>query len=374
MTQKPLIEKVLILGGSGRIGSCVARDIAANTQAQITITGRLAKADKPDNFLWQSNQSQEYLAIDLNETEYLSEIINQYNLVIHCAGPFHYRNTNVLEICLEKGINYIDVSDHRSYTSKALKLHDRAIAANTTAIINTGIFPGISNSMVRQCVEKLDQAEKIHLSYIVSGSGGAGITVMRTTFLGLQNPFHAWIDNTWQSVKPYTEREIINFPKPYGDSGVYWYDMPETFTLPKAFPTVKTVITKFGSSPDFYNHLTWIAANIFPKFWIKNPVGVEFLSYVSHFMTDITDKFSGIGVAIRAEVTGIKDNQEITVCSTLFHENTAIAAGIGAGSIAQLILQGRLNKPGVYPVEEALSTDLFEEIMEGRGINIFANC
>jgi saccharopine dehydrogenase-like NADP-dependent oxidoreductase len=374
MTQRPVIEKVLILGGSGRIGRCVARDIAANTQAQITITGRLAKPDKPDNFLWQSNQSQEYLAIDLNETEYLSEIINQYNLVIHCAGPFHHRDTNVLEICIEKGINYIDVSDHRSYTSKALKLHDRAIAANTTAIINTGIFPGISNSMVRQCVEKLDKAEKIHLSYIVSGSGGAGITVMRTTFLGLQNPFHAWIDNTWQSVKPYTEREIINFPKPYGDSGVYWYDMPETFTLPKAFPTVKTVITKFGSSPDFYNHLTWIAANIFPKFWIKNPVGVEFLSYVSHFMTDITDKFSGIGVAIRAEVTGIKDNQEITVCSTLFHENTAIAAGIGAGSIAQLILQGRLNKPGIYPVEEALSTDLFEEVMEGRGINIFANC
>jgi saccharopine dehydrogenase-like NADP-dependent oxidoreductase len=372
--EKALNQKVLIIGGSGRIGSCVARDIAIHTPAKITVTGRLPKPDNQGiSLLNESEKSLEYLAIDLNNTEKLSEIISQYHLVIHCAGPFHHRDTSVLEICIQHGANYIDVSDHRSYTIKALKLHERAIAANITAIINTGIFPGISNSMVRQCVEKLDSAEKIHLSYVVSGSGGAGITVMRTTFLGLQNPFEAWINNNWQSVKPYTDRETVDFSKPYGSCGVYWYDMPETFTLPKAFPTVKTVITKFGSAPDFYNHLTWIAANIFPKFWIQSRLGVEFLSYVSHFMTNITDKFSGIGVAIRAEVTGIKDNQETTIYSTLSHENTAIAAGIGAGSIGQLILEERLKKPGVYPVEEALSTDLFENIMETRGIKIEKN-
>ncbi|MDZ8239970.1 MAG: saccharopine dehydrogenase NADP-binding domain-containing protein [Nostoc sp. ChiQUE01a] len=363
-----MTDRVLILGGRGRIGSSVAQDLATHTQAQITITGRSAETGKGVSL--SSGGQVEFLVLDLAEIDKLREAIANSNLVIHCAGPFHYRDANVLETCIAQGVNYIDVSDHRSYTSKALNYHQQAAAAGVTAIINTGIFPGISNSMVRQGVEQFDNPEKIHLSYLVSGSGGAGITVMRTTFLGLQHPFEAWINGKWQIVKPYSEREIVNFPSPYEDSGVYWFDMPETFTLPKAFPSVKTVITKFGSVPDFYNHLTWIAAHIFPKWLMQRRYMIEFLSHVSHSMTDLTDNFSGIGVAVRSEVTGQKNGKLAVFCSNLVHENTATASGCGTGSIAQLLLEGKLKKPGVFAVEEALPTDLFEHTMQSRGIKI----
>jgi saccharopine dehydrogenase-like NADP-dependent oxidoreductase len=97
---------------------------------------------------------------------------------------------------------------------------------------------------------------------------------------------------------------------------------------------------------------------------------IEFLAHVSHFMTDVTNPFSGIGVAIRSEVTGFKNGQPATFCSTLVHNNTAIASGCGTGSIAQLLLEGKLKKPGVWTVEQALPTDLFEQIMQSRGIQI----
>ena len=358
-----MAQRVLVLGGRGRIGNSVAEDISKHTQAEVTVTGRRSLES-------ENTTSFKYLPLDLAELEKLREAIYNSDLVIHCAGPFHYRDTTVLQICIEQGVNYVDVSDHRSYTSKVLTLHEQAVEKGVTAVINTGIFPGISNGMVRQCVEQFDEPEKIHLSYVVAGSGGAGVTVMRTTFLGLQNPFEAWINGKWETVKPYTNRETVNFPQPYGENGVYWFDMPETFTLPKAFPTVKSVITKFGSVPDFYNHLTWIAANVFPKSWIQNSGGVEFLSQVSHLMTDVTDNFSGIGVAIRSEVRGIKDGQAKSYFSTLAHENTSVAAGYGAGSIAEFLLGGKLKKPGVYPVEEALTTDLFEEAMQSRGMKV----
>ncbi|BAY98682.1 saccharopine dehydrogenase [Tolypothrix tenuis PCC 7101] len=375
-----MTNRVLILGGRGRIGSSVAQDIATHTQAKITITGRSPgnEGDVDARWLttkqdWNLGTEVEFLVLDLAEVDRLQEAIANSDLVIHCAGPFHYRDTKVLEICIEKGVNYLDVSDHRSYTSKALNLDAQAAAANVTAIINTGIFPGISNSMVRQCVEQLDQPEKIHLSYLVSGSGGAGITVMRTTFLGLQHQFEAWIDGNWQLVKPYSEREIVNFASPYGRTGVYWFDMPETFTMPHSFPSVKTVITKFGSVPDFYNHMTWIAAHIFPKWLMQRRAMIEFLSHVSHFMTDVTNPFTGIGVAVRAEVTGQKQGKTAVYFADLMHENTALASGCGTGSIAQLLLEGKFKKPGVSPVEEALPTDLFIETMKSRGIEIYCN-
>lgn len=363
-----MTDRILIIGGTGRIGSSVAQDLASHTSAEITVTGRqlvsgtLASAT--------GGSPVQFLALDLADTEGLRQAIAAHNLVIHCAGPFVYRDVTVLKRCIEEGVNYLDVSDNRAFTRKALAFRDAAAAAGVTAIINTGIFPGISNSMVRHDVEQLDQAEQIHLSYVVAGSGGAGVTVMRTTFLGLQEPFEAWIDNQWQWVKPYSDRETISFPKPYGKAGVYWFDMPEAFTLVDSFP-VKTVITKFGSVPDLYNHLTWIAAHIFPSSWLKNPAGIEFLARVSHRMTQFSDRFSGIGVAIRSEVTGYKNGKSLRVCSTLVHENTAVAAGAGTGSIAELMLTGQLTKPGVWPVEQALSTELFQQTMHSRGIEIY---
>jgi saccharopine dehydrogenase-like NADP-dependent oxidoreductase len=362
-----MTDQVLILGGRGRIGRSVAHDIATHTQAQITITSRKVEAGKAVSE--QLGQQVQFLELDLADKEGLQKAIASSNLVIHCAGPFHYRDASVLQTCIEHGANYLDVSDHRSFTRKALDYQPAAEAAGVTAIVNTGVFPGISNSMVRQGVEQLEQPESIHLSYLVSGSGGAGVTVMRTTFLGLQKPFIAWIDGKWQEVKPYSDRETVEFPQPYGKSHVYWFDMPEAFTLPEAFP-VKTVVTKFGSIPDFYNHLTWIAAHWFPKPLMQQKSAIEFLAHVSHFMTDVTNPFSGIGVAIRSEVSGFKNGQPASYCSTLVHNNTAIASGCGTGSIAQLLLEGKLKKPGVWTVEQALPTDLFEQTMQSRGIQI----
>jgi saccharopine dehydrogenase-like NADP-dependent oxidoreductase len=362
-----MTDRVLILGGRGRIGSSVAQDLVAHTQAKITVTGRQTVSELAVQ--QQAQPRMEFLSLDLADQKGLREAIASHNLVIHCAGPFVYRDATVLKTCIEEGVNYLDVSDNRAFTRKALACRDAAANKGVSAIVNTGIFPGISNSMVRHDVEQLDETQRIHLSYVVAGSGGAGVTVMRTTFLGLQQPFEAWIDGQWQMVKPYSQRETIKFPAPYGKSGVYWFDMPEAFTLVDSFP-VKTVITKFGSVPDFYNHLTWIAAHIFPSSWLKNPAGIEFLAHVSHRMTAVSDRFSGIGVAIRSEVMGQKNGKAASVCSTLVHENTAVAAGAGTGSLAELMLMGKLNKPGVWPVEQALSTELFEQTMQSRGIKI----
>ncbi|VEP18859.1 Saccharopine dehydrogenase [Hyella patelloides LEGE 07179] len=356
-----MAQKILVIGGCGRIGRSVARDIATYTKGEVIVTSR--------NLNCVVNPPLEFLALNLDRQDSLQKAIADVDLVVHCAGPFHHRDGRVLQHCIAEGVNYIDVSDHRSFYERVIPWREQAISSGITAILNTGIFPGISNSMVKRGIEKFEQPKKIHLSYIVAGSGGAGVTVMRTTFLGLKKPFAAWINSKWQEILPYTEREIIEFPQPYGKTGVYWFDVPETHTFADSFP-VETVITKFGSIPDWYNHLTWITAHIFPDAWVTTPKGIEFFSRVSYLMTQVTDNFSGIGVAMRAEITGIKDRQETSYCTTMIHENTAIAAGAGTGSIAQLILEGKLNKPGIYPVEQALSTELFQEAMQSRQIEI----
>ena len=72
----------------------------------------------------------------------------------------------------------------------------------------------------------------------------------------------------------------------------------------------------------------------------------------------------------RAEIFGIKDDQPKQVTSTFYCEDTADSAGQGAGVVAQLVLDEELAKPGVWPVEQILSTSLFESAMKSRGLKI----
>ena len=127
-----MVKKVLVLGGQGRIGSRVAQDIATHTNAEVIVTGRTQKNLDTNNFL----------ALDLTDVAALKEAIAPCALVVHCAGPFHYRDGRVLKICLEEGVNYIDVSDHRSFYEQVVKYREETIKTGVTAILNTGIFSG----------------------------------------------------------------------------------------------------------------------------------------------------------------------------------------------------------------------------------------
>ncbi|MBE9059495.1 saccharopine dehydrogenase NADP-binding domain-containing protein [cf. Phormidesmis sp. LEGE 11477] len=356
------VQKVLIIGGSGRIGRSVANDISRYTDAQVTLTGRRIEP----NFTLLDHQT--YQPLTLADESMVAAAIAQHDLIVHCAGPFRSRNHHVLASCIDQGKPYLDVADSPDYVNQALSYREKAEAAGVTAIISTGIFPGISGSMVRQGIEQLDTAKTVHLSYLVAGSGGAGLTVMRTTFIELQTPFMSKVNGRWQTIAPYSQREVIDFPR-YGKGGVYWFNTVEALTVADTFPALKTIVTKFGSVPDYYNRLTWLMARL-PHGVLKNNLVVEALSKISYQMTQVTDSRTGVGIAMRVEISGEKEGKSATYLSTLEHEDTAYCAGCGTGAIAQLILSNRLDKPGVWPVEQALPTPLFEETLSQRQLAV----
>ncbi len=359
-----MVQQVLIMGGSGRIGRSVAADLLRHTDVAMTLTGRRSQA------MFPLSSRQCYRRLALDDQAGIRAAIAEYDLVIHCAGPFRTRDLSVLAQCIEQRTPYIDVADSPDYVSEALALGENAKAAGVTCIVSTGVFPGISNSMVRQGIECLDQAEQVHLSYLVAGSGGAGVTVMRTTFIELQTPFQARVNGEQVWIQPYCDREVLPFPKPYNKgAGVYWFNTVEALTLARSFPQLKSVITKFGSLPDIYNRLTGLMT-LLPAGWLKHPAMVEFLSQVSYAMTQVSDRFSGTGIAMRLAIQGQHQGDAATYLATVTHPDTAAAAGYGTGSVAQLILTQQLLKPGVWPVEQALPTELFEKTLAERGLHI----
>jgi saccharopine dehydrogenase-like NADP-dependent oxidoreductase len=88
-------QRVLILGGSGRIGCRVAADLWQHTPVTVTLTGRRQQASFP------LRVRQQYQPLDLAHRADLTALIAAHDLTIHCAGPFRARDLRVLETCLQ---------------------------------------------------------------------------------------------------------------------------------------------------------------------------------------------------------------------------------------------------------------------------------
>ncbi|MEB3163319.1 MAG: saccharopine dehydrogenase NADP-binding domain-containing protein [Prochlorothrix sp.] len=360
------LPQVLILGGLGKIGRSIAEDLLAYTNAHLLLTRRCPP--KPQEAAaWGSRVR--CVSLDLADLDRLSTLIQGVDLVIHCAGPFDYRDQRVLRTCIEHRVSYLDVSDNPRFVQEAMVLGERAASAGVTAVVSTGVFPGISNSMVRLGVEALEQAEAVHLSYVVAGSGGAGTTVMRTTFLEIRHAFQAWVEGTWRSIAPYSQPTWVQFPPPYDRAAVYWFSTSEAATLPRSFPQLHTVTTKFGSLPGFYNTLTGAMTRL-PGGVLQQPWLIEALAKLSYGMTQITDRWTGTGVAILADVEGQSQGQATRARVTLSHPQMLRTVGAGTGSLAQLLLSQSWQAPGVWPVEQALPSPLFQKTLQQRGLSV----
>lgn len=381
---------VLIVGGWGRIGQAVAQDLLRYTDAHLRLScrtpprvsrgelgppGTEAQSDRLFLPPWQVQNWQARIAtipLDLAQPGWAAEIA-AVDLVIHCAGPFRRRDLAVLQACIAAGVDYLDVSDSPDYVRAALGLGEAAAAAGITAIVSTGVFPGLSNSMARLAVEQLEKVTQLQLNYVVAGSGGAGPTVMRTTFLELQTPFATWIDRQWQPMLPYREAERVRFLPPYGEASVYGFSTSEAATLPLSFACDR-VLTKFGSLPPMYNHLTRLMTWGPLGSLLQRPLVVEGLAQISYAMTQVSDRFTGVGLAMQAiaqgQAPGQTNGAEATYQVDFVHGHTAIAAGQGTGSIAADLLAGRLHRPGVWPVEQAVPTSLFLAALAQRGLRL----
>lgn len=157
--------RVMVLGGSGRVGGSAVRSLCERygDTIDIFVGGR----DK-DNWhktqkrlLNASNASKalekvEFVQMDLTDQLLMEEYLPQYDLTIHTAGPFQGLDKNiVLETCLKHGKKYLDVCDDISLSriTRSSYYQDLAKKNGGSAIISTGIWPGGSSLLAQEAIE-----------------------------------------------------------------------------------------------------------------------------------------------------------------------------------------------------------------------------
>ena len=158
-------KRILVVGGSGRVGGSVVSQLVKRGCHQVTVGGTSLSNYEQAVTRWKrlfpalDFQELSFLSVDRERAETLMAATNniqKYDLIIHTAGPFQGKvatPNGILQACIEASIPYMDVCDDYC-TASAVKTKYAAVATAPPCILSTGTWPGVSSLLAKQLVSR----------------------------------------------------------------------------------------------------------------------------------------------------------------------------------------------------------------------------
>jgi len=168
--------KVLIFGGTGKVGSAVAWDLVREHEIKtVGLIGR-QKGELDKTKKWINSNKITLHPLDIVHKEVIKRIMKKYDIGV-IALPDRKTSYKVVEMAIEAGLNIVDMLEeyHRKpdpYEIEGLEipnglsldgygewLHQRAIERGVTILDGIGFAPGLSNVTLGEGISKMDSVE-----------------------------------------------------------------------------------------------------------------------------------------------------------------------------------------------------------------------
>mmetsp|Transcript_28401 Transcript_28401/g.43498 ORF Transcript_28401/g.43498 Transcript_28401/m.43498 type:complete len:496 (+) Transcript_28401:114-1601(+) len=368
-------KKILVVGGSGRVGGSVVCQLLRHN-AKVTVGGTRAESFEESRNRWKSLfpsssnfDDVPFVSLDREDETSVANILNKakedgqgFDLVVHTAGPFQGKvktPNGVIAACVENGVGYIDVcDDYCTATAAKTKYTKKAIANGVPCILSTGCWPGVSSLMAKQLTQsvlakrtQLTPADlTVDFSFFTAGSGGAGSTLLVATFLILAEESLTIVNGRRRSVKAMKEYSSVNFGKIVGNKDVAHLNLLEAASVHDALG-IGNVKTLFGTAPGFWNTLLGAMAQL-PSTLLSNEPIMEKLALFSLPIVRVVDYFAGATNAMRVEVSCSKD-PSVNEMALYAHENLEPCVGECVVGFCAALLGDKVSS-GIWFPEEAI--------------------
>ncbi|PSS21618.1 Carboxynorspermidine synthase [Actinidia chinensis var. chinensis] len=345
-------SRVLVVGGTGRVGGSTAVALSKLCpDLRIVVAGR--NWEKGAAAVAKLGKNSKFAEVDIDDMESLEKALHDVDLVVHTAGPFQQADRcTVLEAAIQTKTAYIDICDDTRYAWRAKSYMSKALAANIPAITTGGIYPGVSNVMAAELVraarnESKGEPQRLRFSYYTAGTGGAGPTILATSFLLLGEEVVAYSKGEKIKLKPYSGMLNIDFGKGIGKRDVYLLDLPEVTSAHEVLG-VPTVSARFGTSPFFWNWGMEVMTNLLPVEFLRDRSKVQNLVQLFDPVVRAVDGIAGERVSMRVDLECSDGRNTLALFS---HRRLSVSVGFATAAFVLAILEGS-TQPGVWFPEE----------------------
>jgi len=406
--------KVLVFGGSGKIGCVVAWDLAKNSK--VGEVGIIGITDRRENTLektkkWINSDKIVLHTIDVNNRKETMKLMEQYD-VGAITLPDRKCSYKVVDMAIESGLNIVDILEeyHRKpdkYEVEGLEipngmtldeygesLHQKAIKNGVTFIDGMGFAPGLTNITLGEGIKKMDQADSA-----IARCGGVPAKefaknhplkyMITWTFEHVLREYMVKVDVVKNGkiveVDAMSDFEEFRFNQLGIDEKLACAITPGMPSFLYTRPQLAECAEKTIRWPGH-----WEGAGVLKECGMLNSTPIKFKGikispreFLSHVMTPTLQPLEGeTDVCVMWNtVTGIKDGQKMRIDYYMWEEADT-EHGISAmgrvtafpEAIAAVMLgKGEIIKKGIVAPEDAIEGKIYENFLEElnrRKINI----
>lgn len=159
------MNQVFAILGSGMQGTAAAYDLAKFADPARIVLGD-ADADQARRSAERVNRLVgrpvcEPRQVDALDPAGLALFLGEVDVLLSCVP--YWMHPRIAEVAIETGTSMCDLGGNTEVTLQTLALDDRARAAGVTLIPDTGLAPGLVNSIGLYLIERMDTAESVRL-------------------------------------------------------------------------------------------------------------------------------------------------------------------------------------------------------------------
>ncbi|MFC1397817.1 saccharopine dehydrogenase family protein [Acinetobacter lactucae] len=150
----------IIYGANGYTGELIARE-AVRQGLKPTLAGRnKAKVETLAQELGLN-----YKAFGLDSVDAVSEQLQGFKLIMHCAGPFSATSKPMMEACIKAGAHYLDITGEIAVFELAQSLNSQAEKAHTVLCPGVGFDVIPTDCVAAALKEALPDATHLALGF-----------------------------------------------------------------------------------------------------------------------------------------------------------------------------------------------------------------
>ena len=378
--------KIVVLGGAGKMGCIAVQTLAGDERVDEVVIAdfNLENAKTVADYL--GSPKVKIAHVDVNDHSGLVSTLQGADTCLNAT--VYYTNLQIMEACIEAGVNYTDMGGLFHTTLKQLKLSDRFAEKGISAVLGMGSAPGVPNIQSRYAADRLDMIEYVRIYDGIKPPppDNVSFTYAVPTILDEMTlePM-AFENGEFVAKQPLTGFEDYWFSPPLGL-------LPMHYSLHSEVATIPITFKDKGIQECFFKINYWGMAketvekvNVLAQFGFagKEPVDVsgakitprEFMvAMMGNYVPPITDFLAppknqppNWVKEIVTEVKGTKDGKEAIYRLGTLTLKGALPTG-AAPAITAIWLAEKRVPPGVNPPEVALEPEPFFKELEAIGI------
>lgn len=334
MLKGDCMNDILVVGGYGDVGKYVVEELLSITSKRIIVAGR--SRDKAGKFIENfDNNRLDFMYLDIYNRSSYADKINGIKIVVMCLSP---KNNDFAVYCLEKNINYIDISPSNQTAHELKKFHDNCINNQVLCLLGVGICPGLSTLLVKEISKDFDLVNEINLTLMLGIGDEYGKDAIQWLLTNFSEAFTKTQNGKTVLEEPFIGKAKVHFPQDLGgERSAYAFNLSDQEILRLAHD-YQNVSTYFCYDLKSITWIVHVLAKIKLFKLLKFARAKKVITAILNLSLKLSKRISSDSFAINVEIGGYKNGIYLKKHSNIVGKNSPKITGkVIAQTVAHML-------------------------------------